>query len=61
MAEKLQESIIVAMHTALNEFGYRVDLPYIREQANRLANPEEKPRGGPELFMETWLKDAGIR
>lgn len=59
--EALSEASVIAMHSALTEFGYQVDRDYVREQANRLVDGQERPRSGPEGFLAIWLKDAGIR
>lgn len=56
-----QNEEVVKLHKALREFGYVMDIAYVRESMERLLDRPYQPRTLPEGFMLGWLEQAGLR
>ena len=59
--KQLNEGLVKAMHESLTGFGYRLTMGYVRDEARRLTDPEEKIMGGPSSFIEGFLQKEGLR
>ena len=57
----LDPLLLAAMHKSLSEFGYPVTPQYVRDEAKRLKDDAEQPKGGPSMFIAGWLHKAGLR
>ena len=59
MANAITDEVVREISRALKDFGYQVDFAYCREAADSLM-AGEPAKGGPQMFMEKWLKDANL-
>lgn len=50
-------SVTRALTKALVDFGYPVTAAYVSGEIDRLLKGEA-PKGGPSMFIATWLKDG---
>ena len=55
----ITDEAVREMTRNLNDFGYRIDFEHCRKAIDALM-AGEAPKGGPQMFMQTWLRDANL-
>ncbi len=57
--QPVTDEAVRAINHALRDFGYPVDNAYCRKAVDELM-AGEAAKGGPQMFIETWLRDAKL-